>query len=260
MLTEPLFDVPAFLAFVLQASSTGGDGSWLAVPSGADCARMLLRWSHFVAGTVWIGILYFFNLVNVPLMKELDGPTKGKVIPKLMPRALWFFRWGAVVTVLVGLTYYAMYLMPIDARAANANTWSWLGLWLLIVVVAWAIIYTLIHKVNDGRVLAVLVAILTIVMSYLMLYFFKGNKTIAIGIGGGLGIIMLLNVWGVIWRAQKKIIAWTADNAENGTPIPPESATLARRAFLASRTNAWLSLPMLLLMGVSHGDYIMFIK
>jgi len=98
------------------------------------------------------------------------------------------------------------------------------------------------------------------VMSYLMIYFFKGNHTIAIGIGGGLGVIMLLNVWGIIWRAQKKIIAWTADNAENGTPIPAESAGLARRAFLASRTNAWLSLPMLLLMGVSHGDYIMFIK
>ena len=91
-------------------------------------------------------------------------------------------------------------------------------------------------------------------------FLFKGNKTIAIGIGGGLGIIMLLNVWGIIWRAQKKIIAWTADNAENGTPIPPESAQLARRAFLASRTNAWLSLPMLLMMSASHGDYIMFIK
>jgi uncharacterized membrane protein len=150
--------------------------------------------------------------------------------------------------------------MPPDARAANANTWSWLGLWLLIVVITWAIIYALIHKINDGRVLAALVAILVIVMSYLILYFFKGNKTIAIGIGGGLGVIMLLNVWGIIWRAQKKIIAWTADNAENGTPIPPESASLARRAFLASRANAWLSLPMLLLMGVSHGDYIMFIR
>jgi len=71
---------------------------------------------------------------------------------------------------------------------------------------------------------------------------------------------MLLNVWGIIWRAQKKLIAWTADNADNGTPIPAESAKIARIAFLASRTNAWLSLPMLLMMGASHGDYIMFIK
>ncbi len=251
MLAEPLFDVPAFLALVLQQSATS-DGSWLAVPSGDVLAHLLLRWAHFVAGIVWIGILYFFNLVNVPLMKELDGPTKGIVIPKLMPRALWYFRWGAVVTVFVGLTYYAMYIMPPDANAANANVWSWLGLWLLIVIITWVIIYALIHKINDGRVLAALVAIVTILMSYLVLYFFKGNKTIAIGIGGGLGIIMMLNVWGIIWRAQKKIIAWTKDNAENGTPIPAESAKLARRAFLASRTNAWLSLPMLLFMGITH--------
>jgi len=65
--------------------------------------QLVLRWIHFVAGITWIGLLYFFNLVNVPLMKALDGPTKGKVVPALMPRALWWFRWGAVVTVLARL-------------------------------------------------------------------------------------------------------------------------------------------------------------
>ncbi len=253
MLTGLLNDVPAFLGFALQ-------GDWIAAPSADDLFRMLLRWAHFVAGIAWIGMLYFFNLVNVPLMKELDGPTKGKVIPKLMPKALYYFRWGAVVTVLAGVIYYAVYIIPSDAQAAGAGYHSWLGLWLLIVLVTYAVIYLLIQKVNDGRVLAICIAVLTIIMSCVMLNLFKGNKTIAIGIGGGLGVIMLLNVWGIIWRAQKKIIAWTADNADNGTPIPPESAKIARIAFLASRTNAWLSLPMLLLMGASHGDYIMFIK
>ncbi len=257
MLTGPLSDFPAIFALALQA---GGDGSWLAVPSADDFFRMLLRFGHFVAGVIWIGILYFFNLVNVPLMKELDGPTKGKVIPKLMPRALWYFRWGAAITVLVGLIYYAMYIIPSDAQAAGAGYHSWLGIWLVIVLITYALIYGAIQKVNDGRALAVVVAILVIAMACVMLYLFKGNKTLAIGIGGGMGVIMLLNVWGIIWRAQKKIIAWTADNAETGAPIPAESAGLARRAFLASRTNAWLSLPMLLLMGVSHGDYIIFIK
>ncbi|MGH9801521.1 MAG: urate hydroxylase PuuD, partial [Blastocatellia bacterium] len=252
MLTGPLNDLPAFLGFALQ-------GDWLAAPSADDLLRMLLRWAHFAAGIAWIGLLYFFNLVNVPLMKELDGPTKGKVIPKLMPKALYYFRWGAVVTVLVGVIYYAVYIIPSDAKAAGAGYHAWLGIWLLIVLVTYAIVYLLTHKINNGRVLAICIAILVIVMSDVMIYLFKGNKTIAIGIGGGLGIIMLLNVWGIIWRAQKKIIAWTADNAENGTPIPDESAKIARIAFLASRTNAWLSLPMLLMMGVSHGDYIMFI-
>ena len=78
---------------------------------------LILRWIHVLAGIIWIGHLYFFNLVNVNLMKALDGPTKGKVIPQLMPRALWWFRWGAVLTVLVGLMYYAMYVLA--ARCAE---------------------------------------------------------------------------------------------------------------------------------------------
>jgi hypothetical protein len=78
-----------------------------------------------------------------------------------------------------------------------------------------------------------------------------GNQTLSIGIGGALGLIMLLNVWGIIWPAQKRIIAATAA----GTP--PDAA-LARRAFLASRTNAWLSLPMLFFMGTSRGDWQIF--
>jgi uncharacterized membrane protein len=49
---------------------------------------MLMRWIHFLAGITWIGLLYFFNLVNVPLMKELDATTKGKVMPALMTRLL----------------------------------------------------------------------------------------------------------------------------------------------------------------------------
>src|SRR3984885_13010399 len=67
---------------------------------------MLVRWIHFLAGITWIGLLYFFNLVNVPLMKELDAGTKGKVLPPLMTRALWWFRMSAALTVLAGLAYW----------------------------------------------------------------------------------------------------------------------------------------------------------
>ena len=83
---------------------------------------------------------------------------------------------------------------------------------------------------------------------------YLGNKSLSIGVGGGLGILMLLNVWGIIWPIQKRAIAATVA----GTPPPP--ADVMRRAFLASRTNAWLSLPMLFFMGTSHGDYIIFGK
>ena len=72
------------------------------------------------------------------------------------------------------------------------------------------------------------------------------NHVLCIGVGGGMGIIMLFNVWGIIWRNQKKIIEGTLA----GTP-PANGAVLARQAFLASRTNAFLSVPMLFFMAAS---------
>jgi uncharacterized membrane protein len=235
--------------------------------SGGDVARAILRWSHFVAGIAWIGLLYFFNLVNVPLQKEMDADTKKKVNPGLLSRSLWYFRWGAVVTVLAGLTYYAMYILASDARAAGVNTWAYLGIWLVIVLVTYAIIYGLYQVpalTKDGRVLAVVLAIVVILFSVAVVYVlgnaggtdgkFLGNKSISIGIGGGLGIMMMLNVWGIIWRVQKRAIA--AFKGEGTAPSPED----ARKAFLASRTNTWFSLPMLFFMGTSHGDWILFGK
>jgi uncharacterized membrane protein len=255
--------VGSVVAF-LQGSA--GNGPLVHPPTEAsDYLKFILRWGHFIFGITWIGILYFFNLINVPLMKALDGPTKGKVIPNLMPNAMWYFRWGAVGTVLVGLTYYAMYIIAVDAKNGNNNGFALLGIWLVIVLVAYAIMFFVIKPdgpTSNGNVLAVIIAVLVIAMSVAILFVLGGydkvgNKTLCIGLGGGMGIMMLLNVWGIIWPAQKRIIAWTKANAENGTPIPPEAAKLGRRAFLASRTNAWLSIPMLFFMAASH-DLIIF--
>ncbi|MHC4846708.1 MAG: urate hydroxylase PuuD [Planctomycetota bacterium] len=66
---------------------------------------MIIRWIHFVAGVTWIGLLWFFNWVNGPFMAALDAETKNKVIPQLMPRTLWWFRWGAAFTWISGVTY-----------------------------------------------------------------------------------------------------------------------------------------------------------
>jgi uncharacterized membrane protein len=71
-----------------------------------DAWGMLLRWLHFLAGITWIGLLYFFNLINTAFMKELDAGQKNVVIPKLMPRALAWFRHGATVTVVAGILLY----------------------------------------------------------------------------------------------------------------------------------------------------------
>jgi uncharacterized membrane protein len=121
-------------------------------PQTKDLIEILLRTLHFLAGIVWIGHLYFFNLVNVNLMKALDGPTKGKVIPQLMPRVLWWFRWGALITVLVGLMYYAMYILKADSNNAGKNVWAVLLVWLLIPVITFAIEMIVVKKVNNGWV------------------------------------------------------------------------------------------------------------
>ena len=63
----------------------------------------LSRWIHVLAGIVWIGLLYFFNFVNGPFQGTQDGDTKKKVIPELLPRALFWFRWGAAWTWVTGV-------------------------------------------------------------------------------------------------------------------------------------------------------------
>jgi len=74
--------------------------------SGMDAWGMVLRWLHFLAGITWIGLLYFFNVINGAFMKELDAGQKNIVIPRLMPRALAWFRHGATVTVVAGILLY----------------------------------------------------------------------------------------------------------------------------------------------------------
>jgi len=78
-----------------------------------------------------------------------------------------------------------------------------------------------------------------------------GNPTLCISIGGGLGTILFFNVWGIAWRCQKRLIAWTRSAALNGTPMPPEAEKLARMATFAMQINFWLSFPMIFFMAAS---------
>src|SRR3974390_3259253 len=116
---------------------TGTAIAWAATPQiefpgSGQTVLILLRWTHLVAGITWVGLLYFFNLVNVPFMKELDAATKGKVVPVLMPRALWWFRWASVVTVLAGIWYWMM-IVGSDRHnspgAGGSAYWSFFLLW-----------------------------------------------------------------------------------------------------------------------------------
>ena len=87
-----------------------------------DVLTALFRWIHVGAGIVWIGMLYFFNWVNGPFAATMDGETKKKVVPELMPRALYWFRWGAAWTWMTGvllllLVFYHGGIMFDDAAA-----------------------------------------------------------------------------------------------------------------------------------------------
>ena len=252
-----LVGILAFLVLVDFHPPTGTD----------DILQILLRWVHVLAGITWVGLLYFFNLVNVPFMKEVDAGMKPKIFQGLTLRALWWFRWGAMVTVVVGIAYW-MVLLAGNVQSARSlgmteasmgkASWSFFLIWM----VAWAIINGLLTPLkgalNSGPVLAVIIGIVVAAASYLYVAMnpepWWSNNVLAIGVGGGMGLIMLLNVWGIIWRNSKKIIRGTLA----GSP-PANAANLARQAFLASRTNFFLSIPMLFFM-VSASHYAMFGK
>jgi uncharacterized membrane protein len=230
---------------------------------------MLLRWIHLLAGITWIGLLYFFNFVSVPVMRDLDATTRGKVMPVLMTRAMLWFRMSAALTVLAGLAYWGN-IVAADAhngqlQGFRASSGPAMGSFFLIWTIVWALLYapTIPGKgiLDNGAVLGVIYVVLVAAAGWMFLslnaHGWESNRLLAIGIGGGIGWVMLLNVWGVIWRIQKRLIQWTRDNATNGTPMPEKAKAMARQAFLISRANAYLSVVMLFFMGAAS-HYPMF--
>tara|TARA_B100000686_G_scaffold178478_1_gene185363 strand:+ start:3903 stop:4487 length:585 start_codon:yes stop_codon:yes gene_type:complete len=160
----------------------------------------LIVWIHVLAGITWIGLLYYFNFVQVPALAEAasdDGGPGGAAITKYVaPRALWWFRWGAVVTWVSGAAYLGHIGILGDA-------------------------------------------------------FMLSGGGFIIGVGAWLGTIMLFNVWVLIWPNQKKILGIVEATAD-------EIAKAKRVAFLASRTNTLLSIPMLMSMvGYGHGGFFL---
>jgi uncharacterized membrane protein len=145
----------------------------------------IYRWIHILAGVMWIGLLYYFNFVQVAALKaaQADGTAAG-ITKHVAPRALLFFRWAAVVTWLAGAALLGAHFVPALTFQAG---WE------------------------------------------------------KIGMGAWLGTIMLINVWALIWPNQKKILGLVqASDAEKNK---------ARRvAFLTSRVNTMLSIPMLFFM------------
>ncbi len=227
---------------------------------------MALRWLHLIFGILWIGLLYFFNLVLTPAMKQIDPAVRVEMYPALMSKAMGWFRSSALVTVLVGLRYFQLHLFA-DARLAGDHSLAvkWLGGWLLVWVVAYLFIYALQLPakgiLNSPWVRGMGIAIVVAAASWLVMALNGGatvsNAHLAISVGGGLGLVMLLNTWGVVWRVQKKLIRWARTSAEQGVPMPPEAERMMRWGFLTARVSFWLSFPMLFFMAAaSHYPFL----
>src|SRR5688500_14696624 len=110
----------------------------------------IFRWLHVVAGIAWIGHLYFFNFVNAQLVKTYDADSKKKVVPELMPRALYWFRWGAAYTwitgfLLLGLVIYMGGLMIKDQSRLGLESGAQYGIGLGVVIFSF-FIYDILWK------------------------------------------------------------------------------------------------------------------
>ena len=196
--------VSGLVLAVIIAFVTKGDHMYL-----GNAAGSVIIWLHVLAGITWIGLLYYFNFVQVPALGEAvsdDGGPGGAGITKYVaPRALWWFRWGAALTWLTG----ASFLMHPGAPATLGQTFM-LGMG------------------GDA----------------------PNPYALTIGIGAWLGTFMLFNVWVLIWPNQKKILGMVEAS-------PEEIAKAKNIAFLASRSNTLMSIPLVMSMiGAHHGWFM----
>src|SRR5262249_22283255 len=137
--------------------------TWLSMPShsGTETLAIFLRWIHFLAAITCVGLLYFFNLVNVPFMKQADPAMKPKILQFMTLPALNLFRWSSVVTVFVGFWYWGQVYLGPDAQRDGGSQGAAFGLFFLVWIVAWGISYAAILKAPNPWIVAIVVAATT---------------------------------------------------------------------------------------------------
>ncbi|PIQ85751.1 MAG: antitermination protein NusG [Candidatus Omnitrophica bacterium CG11_big_fil_rev_8_21_14_0_20_45_26] len=147
----------------------------MALQDAFSNVHLLVRWLHVMAGITWIGHLYFFNFVNIPMQASLDDATKKAVNPQLMPRALWWFRWGAMITFLAGLYLFTVNYMytpgagfgpssnfMVDGKITGRAIWILMGMlfgtamWFNVWFIIWPAQQKILGKKVAGEALAVL--------------------------------------------------------------------------------------------------------
>ena len=220
-------------------------------PNVSAWLEMVFRWVHVVAGIAWIGHLYFFNFVNAQVAKTYDADSKRKVVPELMPRALYWFRWGAAWTwitgiLLLGIIYYQTKTVLFDQDHIG-NPWLWLAVVLIALAVGFVIYNLVLKKVANVMVASAINLILFAIVYCVLecLGHFSG-RALYIHAGGIFGTMMALNVWMVIWPYQQKIIKGVKGDQ------PAADAETVRQAGLRSRQNTYMSVPLIFLMISNH--------
>ena len=210
--------------------------------------QAIFRWGHIVAGITWIGLLYFFNWVNAPLQLVLSGETKKAVNPELLPRALFWFRWGAAWTWATGVLLL-MLVFYHGGLTTNTGDFSGGALAMIAVTFLAVFVYDAAMKVAALKDLKtmffvglVVVAILTALYQYVGDFSYRGMN---IHLGAAFGTAMAFNVWFRIWPAQQQII--TA--VKEGTPPDGDLVALAG---LRSKHNTYMSIPLVWTMMNQH--------
>lgn len=214
-----------------------------------ELLSVLLRWLHVAAGILWIGLLYWFNFVNIPFAGTMDADTKKKVIPELIPRALYFFRWGAAYTWVAGillatLVFYQGGLM-FEMGMGGWGTWSYIMLAVTFLIFP---AYDMLAK-NLGKDIKIFGAVSFVVIAlvtYLMVDFAHFSyRAYVIHIGMMFGTLMAANVWMRIWPGQKKVLAAVK---EGSAPDAAVVALVGQR----SRHNTYMSVPLVWAMIDAH--------
>src|SRR5712691_2951335 len=197
-----------------------------------DGLQAIFRWLHIFAGIVWIGPLYFFNWVNGPFAAKLDAPTRKAVVPELMPRALYWFRWGAAYTWITGVLLLGLVYYMGQQTLATGAAWSAGPIIMIAVTFLAVFIYDALWKsglASNVRAAVIgsfaLLAIIEELFVYAGQFSYRGTL---IHTGALFGTTMAFNVWFRIWPSQQKII-----RAVKNSEAP--DANLVKLAGLRSR-------------------------
>ncbi len=214
-------------------------------PTVSEWLNLVFRWIHVLAGVMWIGHLWFFNFVNAQVAKTYDADSKKKVLPELMPRALYWFRWGAAYTWITGVLLLGIVYMAGNAMGGEMSSHLSGAIGIVVAIVSF-FIYDVLWKQLKNEVAGAVVSLALFAVLLFIFSRFMGGRAVFIYAGSTFGTIMMMNVWMRIWPSQRKIIASVSGKA------PAPDAAVPALAGLRSKHNTYMSVPLIFFMVANH--------